>query len=147
MIPYSYKLRIATLRSRNPTYIRTPHFCATCSFPLPCSIDVSFSVQAQKSTSIDKSLYANDPDGNRTRVTAVKGRCLNRLTTGPRQHKLRYSYFSLRLRLHSKYLTLRYVSFSPQIFDLRGPLMNNHKGILYIRKILPLLDSNQRHFG
>ena len=28
-------------------------------------------------------LCANDPDGNRTRVTAVKGRCLNRLTTGP----------------------------------------------------------------
>lgn len=26
---------------------------------------------------------ANDPDGNRTRVTAVKGRCLNRLTMGP----------------------------------------------------------------
>ena len=25
----------------------------------------------------------NDPDENRTRVTAVKGRCLNRLTTGP----------------------------------------------------------------
>ena len=25
----------------------------------------------------------NDSDGNRTRVTAVKGRCLNRLTTGP----------------------------------------------------------------
>ena len=24
-----------------------------------------------------------DPDGNRTRVTAVKGRCLNRLTNGP----------------------------------------------------------------
>ncbi len=24
-----------------------------------------------------------DPDGNRTRVTAVKGRCLSRLTTGP----------------------------------------------------------------
>ena len=29
------------------------------------------------------SLGASDPDGNRTRVTAVKGRCLNRLTTGP----------------------------------------------------------------
>ncbi len=27
--------------------------------------------------------HCNDPDGNRTRVTAVKGRCLNRLTTGP----------------------------------------------------------------
>ena len=25
----------------------------------------------------------NDPNGNRTRVTAVKGRCLNRLTMGP----------------------------------------------------------------
>ena len=25
----------------------------------------------------------NDPDGNRTRVTAVKGRCLNRLTMEP----------------------------------------------------------------
>ena len=26
---------------------------------------------------------ANDPYGTRTRVTAVKGRCLNRLTNGP----------------------------------------------------------------
>ena len=32
----------------------------------------------QKSTS-----YSGDPDENRTRVTAVKGRCLDRLTTGP----------------------------------------------------------------
>ena len=30
----------------------------------------------------DKAL-SGDPDENRTRVTAVKGRCLNRLTTGP----------------------------------------------------------------
>ena len=28
-------------------------------------------------------LSENDSDGNRTRVTAVKGRCLNRLTTEP----------------------------------------------------------------
>ena len=28
-------------------------------------------------------LRHNDSDGNRTRVTAVKGRCLNRLTTEP----------------------------------------------------------------
>ena len=28
-------------------------------------------------------LTLNDSDGNRTRVTAVKGRCLNRLTTEP----------------------------------------------------------------
>ena len=31
----------------------------------------------------DAYLLGGDPDGNRTRVTAVKGRCLNRLTTGP----------------------------------------------------------------
>ena len=30
-----------------------------------------------------KILRGGDPDGTRTRVTAVKGRCLNRLTTGP----------------------------------------------------------------
>ena len=29
----------------------------------------------------------NDPDGNRTRVTAVKGRCLNRLTMEPKKKK------------------------------------------------------------
>ena len=28
-------------------------------------------------------LNSNDSDGNRTRVTAVKGRCLDRLTTEP----------------------------------------------------------------
>ena len=28
-------------------------------------------------------IFYGDPDENRTRVTAVKGRCLNRLTTGP----------------------------------------------------------------
>ena len=30
-----------------------------------------------------KSFFNSDSDGNRTRVTAVKGRCLNRLTTEP----------------------------------------------------------------
>ena len=34
--------------------------------------------------SVDKRrFFVGDPDENRTRVTAVKGRCLNRLTTGP----------------------------------------------------------------
>ena len=33
-------------------------------------------------------LSGGDPDGNRTRVTAVKGRCLNRLTTGPQMRPL-----------------------------------------------------------
>ena len=37
--------------------------------------------------------FLNDSYGNRTRVTAVKGRCLNRLTKEP------YFFFSLRLSL------------------------------------------------
>ena len=39
-------------------------------------------------------IFFNDSDGNRTRVTAVKGRCLNRLTTEPRI--IRHSIFSYR---------------------------------------------------
>ncbi len=34
-----------------------------------------------------------DPDGIRTRVAAVKGRCLNLLTTGPQKTLLILSYF------------------------------------------------------
>ena len=30
-----------------------------------------------------RSIFHGDPYGNRTHVTAVKGRCLNRLTNGP----------------------------------------------------------------
>ena len=34
-------------------------------------------------TNMLKVFNVGDPDENRTRDTAVKGRCLNRLTTGP----------------------------------------------------------------
>ena len=37
----------------------------------------------KKSASIICLPIFGDPDENRTRVTAVKGRCLDRLTTGP----------------------------------------------------------------
>ena len=39
--------------------------------------------QKEKEHTFVYSFLFGDPDGNRTRVTAVKGRCLNRLTTGP----------------------------------------------------------------
>ena len=35
--------------------------------------------------------FDNDPNEIRTRVTAVKGRCLNRLTMGPCIYKLKNS--------------------------------------------------------
>ena len=34
-----------------------------------------------------KKAFFGDPCGNRTRVTAVKGRCLNRLTNGPNEFR------------------------------------------------------------
>ena len=47
-----------------------------------------FNLNSDKYLLIKKFLYflyfiGGDPDGIRTRVTAVKGRCLNLLTTGP----------------------------------------------------------------
>ena len=45
-----------------------------------------------KSTAI--AMLFGDPDENRTRVTAVKGRCLNRLTTGPYFEELCSSIFN-----------------------------------------------------
>ena len=38
---------------------------------------------ASASSATSAYLIGGDPTGNRTRVTAVKGRCLNRLTMGP----------------------------------------------------------------
>ncbi len=39
--------------------------------------------KAQKNSLPIESCFEDDPYGIRTRVTAVKGRCLNRLTNGP----------------------------------------------------------------
>ncbi|GEM_PF-4750864 len=40
----------------------------------------------KRTTSIEVVLLYDDPYGIRTRVTAVKGRCLNRLTNGPQRY-------------------------------------------------------------
>ena len=37
----------------------------------------------KKDTHLSVCVFFGDPYGNRTHVTAVKGRCLNRLTNGP----------------------------------------------------------------
>ena len=58
--------------------------------PLTCWLQISCSANwATSAYSVFCSCFVisciifNDSDGNRTRVTAVKGRCLNRLTTEP----------------------------------------------------------------
>ena len=49
-------------------------------FPVPQTIPAG---KQKKRTSEWMSSFFGDPYGNRTHVTAVKGRCLNRLTNGP----------------------------------------------------------------
>ena len=55
--------------------------------PLGCWIEMGSipTPQYNEKTPVQKhwSFFHGDPYGNRTHVTAVKGRCLNRLTNGP----------------------------------------------------------------
>ena len=44
---------------------------------------LSYVVTKQKCTDVVGAFLLGDPYGNRTHVTAVKGRCLSRLTNGP----------------------------------------------------------------
>ena len=55
------------------------------------SLLVSFLKQKEKAP-VFLQVLCGDPDENRTRVTAVKGRCLNRLTTGPYMRGLKPFY-------------------------------------------------------
>ena len=48
-----------------------------------CSILTIIFLTNKKQRTVIQYAVFGDPDENRTRVTAVKGRCLNRLTTGP----------------------------------------------------------------
>ena len=52
--------------------------------PVGCCISMGSVADGHKKKRLAKaSLFFGDPYGNRTHVTAVKGRCLNRLTNGP----------------------------------------------------------------
>ena len=50
-----------------------------------CEANISYGkrISLKKALANCKCFFLGDPDENRTRVTAVKGRCLDRLTTGP----------------------------------------------------------------
>ena len=50
---------------------------------LCCREAASFAGTNKKLQAKGLELFHGDPYGNRTHVTAVKGRCLNRLTNGP----------------------------------------------------------------
>ena len=74
-----------------PRSYQTVHRTVFLNFP---SNDVARKIQSfvsipwclnceQKRNRKSDSFFIGDPDGNWTRVTAVKGRCLNLLTTGP----------------------------------------------------------------
>ena len=65
-----------------------------CCRPLPYHLATAPHIYYNKSINYSQPLpncnlsFFNDSDGNRTRVTAVKGRCLNRLTTEPHHYWL-----------------------------------------------------------
>ena len=55
-------------------------FLRNCAFRFSSS---ALNSHKQKTSRKERFFVCGDPDENRTRVTAVKGRCLSRLTTGP----------------------------------------------------------------
>ena len=76
-MPDLSRLKQSAIEADIPKAKRFGNF-SRADFPLACG------KKAKKKTAL-KNQYGlfGDPDENRTRVTAVKGRCLNRLTTGP----------------------------------------------------------------
>ena len=70
------------------------------------------------------SFMITDSDGNRTRVTAVKGRCLNRLTTEPYTgYESGYGFFKLGCASHTASLS------SPSWARTNNPTVNSR--VLY----------------
>ena len=61
-------------------------FKAPTRFELVIEVLQTFALPLGYGAIFNSELTLNDSDGNRTRVTAVKGRCLNRLTTEPYVH-------------------------------------------------------------
>ncbi len=87
---------VYTISSRAPSASRTPLQIKICQFLAQNGnifktkakiIKINFYTTNYKFSKAKKHRFfcniAGDPDGIRTRVTAVKGRCLNLLTTGP----------------------------------------------------------------
>ena len=56
-------------------------------FELVIEVLQTFALPLGYGAIFNSELTLNDSDGNRTRVTAVKGRCLNRLTMEPKKKK------------------------------------------------------------
>ena len=110
-----------------------------------------------------------DSDGNRTRVTAVKGRCLDRLTTEPNAlrsscdrlavgftHVLSEVPHELRTSVEPSWTTTdqeKCCYRSGCLTRLERTSPSDHPGYVLGSQIprqvlsLPLSDSNQRHFG
>ena len=70
-------------------------------------------------------LFSGDPSGNRTRVTAVKGRCLDRLTNGPYKGQpsktLTYSFFYLYLQKRLLIPSTVYIKLASTYFPRSSP--------------------------
>ena len=63
--------------------LKRPQGILTTAYKNKSAVREANGIDIKKAANRNSSRRCGDPDGNRTRVTAVKGRCLNRLTTGP----------------------------------------------------------------
>ena len=78
------RTRIARFTTARGTHAGTETVHRTVSILRIALFDSRFVCYKKRKTPIlDGCFLFGDPDENRTRVTAVKGRCLSRLTTGP----------------------------------------------------------------
>ena len=91
-----------------------------------------------------KKAFFGDPCGTRTRVTAVKGRCLNRLTNGPNEFRQLSTFpggrppsiidvkeLNFRVRDGNGWILLAIVTGSSSLFEVVPSKLNN----------VPLFDS------
>ena len=80
----------------------------------------------QKKRLAKASLFFGDPYGNRTHVTAVKGRCLNRLTNGPGSGDLTRTGDRPGMNR-----VLYQLSYAAMLFRFRNQLHHYNQGMLF----------------
>ena len=81
---YPYDIPAQTRNEgKSHALLKRPQGILTTAYKNKSAVREANGIDIKKAANRNSSRRSGDPDGNRTRVTAVKGRCLNRLTTGP----------------------------------------------------------------
>ena len=92
---FLWSVCLANMKQSVPTGIHTPKVCFIAAGCFIFHVPQARFIPKRKKSHLCVTFLFGDPDETRTRVTAVKGRCLNRLTTGPYIWKRRTRYPAL----------------------------------------------------